>query len=69
MNHVRFYLAGYVAYVKVDKRPAPEFMATFVLAPGGPLKLIGREFMQSKEFELAKSIVARQRGLKRKRAL
>jgi len=69
VNYVRFYLAGYVAYVKVDRRPAPQFMSTFVLAPGGPLKLIGREFMQSQEFQLAKSIVARQQSLKRKRAL
>lgn len=52
LNVYRFYLGGgYVAYLKVDKRPFPAFAAPLALKPRNPLFIISRnEFENSKEF-------------------
>jgi hypothetical protein len=57
VNFVRFYLAGYVAYIKADRRSSPGWTSTFLLSREGPLKIICRgEFASNKEFALARSI-------------
>ncbi|MEW8469282.1 MAG: hypothetical protein AB2637_12160 [Candidatus Thiodiazotropha sp.] len=56
VNYVRFYLSGYVAYVKVDKRKAPLPHARFILSERQPLYIIARNLRGSKEFPLMKKI-------------
>ena len=58
VNYYRFYLGGYVAYIKADKRPAPHPLADFALSPAGPLRIIARHLERSKELPLIKDIMA-----------
>lgn len=59
INYIRFYLGRYVGCVKTDKRPVPPLLSSFVMAPGGPLRIIGREFGESAEFTLARQVSTR----------
>jgi hypothetical protein len=65
INYYRFYLAGYMAYIKVDRRPAPEFMGELALDPERPLIIILRELRTSKDFKvmqhIARSVVVKKR--------
>jgi len=49
INYCRFYLAGYVAYIKVDQRKSPDFLQEFLLCQGRPFAVILRDFRTSKE--------------------
>ncbi|MEW6245232.1 MAG: hypothetical protein AB1555_00805 [Nitrospirota bacterium] len=42
VNYVRFYLAGFVAYIKVDRRPPTEPLASFILQPDTPITVVRR---------------------------
>lgn len=57
VNYHRFYLASYVAYIKVDKRKAPESLSDLLLKEGQPLIIINRDFINSAELQLMHSIV------------
>ena len=57
VNYIRFYLAGYVAYIKTDRRSAPKPMSDFLLGSSPPLKIVAREFLASSEASLARRIV------------
>jgi hypothetical protein len=57
VNYIRFYLGSYVAYIKTDKRKAPEPHLNFILRPNQPLIIIGRDLEKSKELPLIKKIV------------
>jgi hypothetical protein len=59
----RFYLAGYIAYIKVDKRPTPEPFNKLILRDGMPASIICRTLENSKELPLIQQIakVANQR--------
>jgi len=37
VNYVRFYLAGFVAHIKVDRRAPPDFLAGLIIRPGVPI--------------------------------
>jgi hypothetical protein len=52
INYCRFYLAGYVAYIKTDKKPSAEFLKELVISPNGPLIVILRDLKKSKNFPL-----------------
>lgn len=68
INYVRFYLAGYVAHVKVDKRDAPKPMSDFLLTGVPPLKVLARDFKESSEASLAQKIARQpQNALRRNR--
>lgn len=56
INYSRFYLAGHVAYIKVDRRPTPDFLSDFSFRPDSPLCIIWRDFEGSAEKELMVSI-------------
>jgi len=63
----RFYLGRFVAYIKVDRRPFPDPLATAVLTPEGPLHVISRQLAASKDFRvmehvLSYEIIRRHRG-------
>ena len=56
INYYRFYLAGYMAYIKVDRRPAPDGMGEIALNPEKPLVIILRELKTSKDFKVMQDI-------------
>jgi len=56
INYYRFYLAGYVVYIKVDRRPAPDCMSELALDPERPLIIIVRDLKTSKDFKIMQNI-------------
>jgi hypothetical protein len=49
INYCRFFLAGYIAYIKVDRRKSPDFLQEFLLCEERPFAVILRDFRTSKE--------------------
>jgi hypothetical protein len=58
INYYRFYLGGYVAYVKADRRSAPKPHSDFLLTPERPLRIIRRRLEGSSELSLMHKIAA-----------
>ena len=58
VNYLRFYLAGYIAYVKVDHKPTPPTFSQFAMAENRPLYIICRDFTKSKELDLIKKLIS-----------
>lgn len=58
VNFYRFYLAGYVALVKVDKRKLPEAFEGLELAPDRSLIVLLRDFRSSKELPVLKKLAS-----------
>lgn len=56
VNYCQFYMAGFVAYIKVDSREPPDFMKDLVLKPDGNLIVLLRDLSKSKELPLMKKI-------------
>lgn len=57
VNYFRFYLAGYVAYVKVDQRRTPSPYFRFIASEKRPLYIIARNLEASKELPLMQKIL------------
>ncbi len=57
LNQVRFYLAGYIVYMKVDQRPYNPDLAHFLLADGQPLRIIRRSIHKGGEAEVISKIL------------
>jgi hypothetical protein len=57
VNYVRFYLSGYIAYIKVDHKPAPMPLAVITLSEKTPLYILCRDFTKSKELDLMRKII------------
>jgi hypothetical protein len=49
VNYVRFYLAGVVAYIKVDRRSPKEPLTDFVLRPNVPVTVLLRSAWEGKD--------------------
>lgn len=58
VNYVRFYLAGYIAYIKVDNKPTPMPLSQCAIAENRPLYIVCRDFTKSKELNLIKKLIA-----------
>lgn len=58
VNCCTFYLGGYVAYLKTDKRPFPEPLSHFIMRPDKPLIIVKRDFEKSKELPLMINIAS-----------
>ncbi|MFC1818244.1 hypothetical protein ACFL0B_04000 [Thermodesulfobacteriota bacterium] len=56
INFYRFYMTGFVVYIKVDKRNTPEFMNRFKISNGYPLWIILRDLHESKDGDLFKKM-------------
>ena len=56
INYYRFFLAGYMAYIKVDRRPASDVMGKLALNPEKPLIIILRALRTNKDFKVMKNI-------------
>lgn len=57
VNYLRFYLASYMADIKVDHKPTPKLLSQFAMAENRPLYIPCRNFERSKELSLAKKLV------------
>jgi hypothetical protein len=57
INYCRFYLTGFVAYIKVDRRSVPDFMKDLYLRPDTPIPVILRDFHHSKDGVVMKDIL------------
>jgi hypothetical protein len=57
ISYYRFYMAGYIAYIKADARPAPDFMGLLKLRPDKPLTILLRDLEGSKDFQVMQDIV------------
>lgn len=66
VNYFRFYLAGFVAYIKVDRRPPIDPLTDFVLRPDTPVTVLLRSARDGKDSlvmrELARSVWRRKHG-------
>ena len=49
IRYCQFYLAGFVVYVKVDRRPSPDSLATFILRPDVPITVLLRSARDGKD--------------------
>ena len=57
VNYYRFYLASYIAYIKVDYKPAPEPLSQLAMAENRPLYIHCKDFRKSKELNLMKKLL------------
>lgn len=55
----RFYLPGFVVYLKVDKRPTPSFLADLPLQEGRPLTVLARSFRNSPDGGIMRELAER----------
>ena len=66
INYFRFYLAGFVAYIKVDQRPSAGPLADFILRANVPITVLLRSARESKDGivmrQLARSAWKRKQG-------
>jgi hypothetical protein len=53
----RFYMTGFVIYIKVDKRKMPEFLEPLYIRKGQPIWIILRDLHKSKDVKIMKDIV------------
>jgi hypothetical protein len=60
VNYYRFYLRGYIAHIKVDRRLAPAEFRAFQLSPDAPLTVLQRDFRGSPEHNLMLRLIAEQ---------
>lgn len=56
VNYVRFYLAGFVAYIKVDRRPPPDPLSDFIVRDDGPITVLLRSAKDSKDAAVMRDI-------------
>ncbi len=56
VNYCRFYLTGFVAYIKVDRRPPPSFLRDFVISEDSQITVILRDLHESKDGAVMKAI-------------
>jgi hypothetical protein len=59
VNYCRFYLSGFVVYIKVDNRPPPDFLSDFCLSDSGSIIVIPRDVNKSKDGVILKDILAK----------
>jgi len=57
VNYYRIYLGGFIAHIKVDKRPSSSSFAPFIKKGTSDLIVLARELKTPAEFEIMKHIV------------
>ncbi len=57
VNYCRFYMYGYIIYIKVDKRLTPEKYRRFELNSNGVLYMVNRDISKSSELGIMQAIV------------
>ena len=59
INYCRFYLTGFVAYIKVDKRKCVGFLEMFKIKKDEPILVILRDLHGSKDGDVMKEIATK----------
>jgi hypothetical protein len=67
INYVRFYLAGFVAHIKVDRRPPPVFLSDLIVRAGTPIVVLLRSARHSKDAVAMREIARASSMWKRRR--
>jgi hypothetical protein len=62
INYQRFYMYGYVLYIKVDRRPSPAILKPFEFNSDGTLYIVGRDIHKSAEYPVLVSVVNKARN-------
>lgn len=57
VKYYRFYMYGYVIYIKVDKLKSPDFLNKFEMSSDGDLIIVGRNIENSTELPVMTSVV------------
>lgn len=57
VNYIRFYLASYMADIKVDHKLTPGSLSRIIMTPNMPLYILCRDFRKSKELNLIKKLL------------
>lgn len=57
VNYLRFYLVNYIAYIKVDHKPAPSPFSQCAMAESRPLYIICKDFERSNELKLIVNMI------------
>lgn len=57
VDYTRFYLASYMADIKVDHKPTPNPLSQLVIAENMPLHIICRDFEDSQELIIAQKLI------------
>ena len=69
VSFVKFYLTGFLAYIKVDQRPTPSAFADYRMQEGAPLIVLSQRLHNSSDGlamrNLAENAMARKRGQSR----
>jgi len=65
VNYVRFYLAGFVAHIKVDRRMPPAPLDDFILRDAKPLIVVRRDNRVSKDAAVMRDIARQALKLRR----
>jgi len=56
INYCRFYLAGFVVYIKVDRRPPPDVLSYVLVREGMPIIVVRRDAADSKDTAVMRDI-------------
>ena len=59
VNYYRIYMFGYVIYIKVDNRPAPDVFKPFEISGNGDLFMVAREIENSSEMKAMIAVAAK----------
>lgn len=57
VNYYRFFLASYIADIKVDEKSTPASLSSFTIAHNRPLVIISRNLEKSKDFEVMRKVI------------
>ncbi len=57
VNYVRFYMASYMADIKVDHKLTPNQLSKLTITRNNPLYIICRDFKKSRELDLIKKLI------------
>jgi hypothetical protein len=56
INYCQFYITGFVAYIKVDRRPVPLFLKDFLITQSPPIVVLLRDLDGSRDGAIMKEI-------------
>jgi hypothetical protein len=59
INYCRFYLGGFIAYIKIDRRPSPPALVDLVLRENTPIVVVARSAREGKDAEVMRDIARR----------
>ena len=67
LSYVRFYMAGFVIYLKIDSRPLENLLKTFLIYPGQPLRIIKKSIHDAGEDKIFDRLFALPKNQRKRR--